>query len=222
MQRSWFSSSVPKFGLPAFVLMGAALSAGACGEATSTEPAALEAAAVVSSHVSNGEGEVYMARLQPLNPEQSYRPVHGAAILKVKDGILTVRVNASGLQPGMVHPQHIHVNASCPPANADGGDGIINLVDGLPYYGPVLTGLDADLVDLSMGPGFPNPQNAGGAIAYEVTASVSDLMTAVGGPLDLRSRVVVLHGVSATTDLSADPVAAANPVVLPIACGTID
>jgi len=38
--------------------------------------------------------------------------------------------NANGLQPGMIHPQHIHAAAQCPPASADvNGDGFVDQRD---------------------------------------------------------------------------------------------
>jgi hypothetical protein len=175
------------------------------------------------AEASQGEARTWSASLRPLNADFSYRPVHGTANFKMKDGILTVRVNASGLQPGMPHAQHVHLAASCPTADADGGDGIVSLPDGIPFYGGVLFWLDGDLAN--PGPDFttlPNPDNAGGAITFSTSVAVADLEAAAGQPLDLANRTVVLHGVAADTDLSADPAAQANPAVLPVACGTID
>jgi len=213
-------SALPTLGLSVLTVAGLSLAAMACQDDEATAPQTPEVNGVSASHAANARARTFTAQLAPLNPGLSYRPVHGVAKFKIKDGVLSVKVNASGVQPGMFHPQHVHMRESCPPGDADGGDGVLNVADGLPFYGGVLFWLDGNLEDPGNNGGLPNPQNAGGAETYSATASVAALEAALGQPLDLANRVVVLHGVDPSTDLSADP--NANTVSLPIACGSID
>ncbi|MDH3495236.1 MAG: superoxide dismutase family protein [Gemmatimonadota bacterium] len=194
-----------------------------CAQDGSTAPGEPLLSREARPAVSQGEAQTYAAQLRPLNGAFSYRPVQGIANFKIKDGVLTVRVNASGLQPGMPHAQHVHMASGCPSPGDDGGDGIVSLGDGVPFFGPVLFWLDGDLATPGPDPTtLPNPDNAGGAITFMASGSVADLEAALGGPLDLANRTVVLHGVAAGTDLSADPAAAAAPAGLPVACGVVN
>ncbi len=218
--RSSRKPALPTLGLSALIVAGLSLSAVACQDDASTAPETDDVTAVSSAHAAHARARTFTAQLRPLNADFSFRPVHGVAKFLMKDGMLSVRVNASGVQPGMAHPQHVHMSDQCPPPTAAGADGVLNVADGAPYYGAVLFWLDGNLEDPGNNGGLPNPQNAGGAETYTATASVAALEMALGESLDLANRVVVLHGVSGDTDLSADP--DANNVSLPIACGTID
>jgi hypothetical protein len=67
---------------------------------------------------------------------------------------LQVGINATGLEPNMLHPQHIHgfddasQNAVTPPPTAAGDDGVLSVADGAPFYGrvrlPLLTSVPSD------------------------------------------------------------------------------
>ena len=92
--------------------------------------------------------ESYMADLQPLNAQLGVRPVQGKARFQLIDGQLTAMDEATGLHAGMIHPQHIHAAAQCPPASADtNGDGFVGVIEGLPFYGAILVPLDSDLTN---------------------------------------------------------------------------
>lgn len=185
----------------------------------------LEAPSAAAQNVNSTEAEVFRVKFQSLNADVGYRPVKGFAQLNVQGGELRVKVNASGLQPGMIHPQHIHAAGSCPSPKADkNGDGIIDVVEGVPSYGGIFVPLDADLADLSFQTSFPKPDNNGGAITYTQSVSVDKLEDATGEPLDLDGRHIVLHGVSSDTDLPGSVQSLGGlpaTLTLPVACGEI-
>lgn len=140
--------------------------------------------------------QVYRVDLNELNSSG----VEGRAILVLKGDTLKVKIRAKGLVPNALHPQHIHgqdgnVNATCPPASAAGPDGILDLADGLPSYGPVLLPLEA----------FPTAEN--GTINYKATFTVN------GDLLDLSDEAIVLHGGFVGSEYVAS---------LPVSCGEIN
>jgi hypothetical protein len=106
--------------LGGFVLTcGFAVLSAACNKAAS--PAAPSGSAVVGGGVASGGSEqlgasagseVYMADLKPLNSHVGYRAVTGNAKFMLRNGEFVAMDNATGLQPGMIHPQHIHAAAA--------------------------------------------------------------------------------------------------------------
>ncbi len=128
-------------------------------------------------------------------------------------------MDARGLASG-THAQHIHAGTACPTrANDTNGDRIVDLVEGVPVYGAVLISLDADLANLAGGT-FPEASGRKGFLDYDALSSVAALEAAIGGPLHIETRHVVLHGVAADTNLPGT-VQPPNPALLPVACGEI-
>lgn len=171
------------------------------------------------------EAKVYKVRFQALNTDTGYKEVKGVANLNIQGDELTIKVNANGLQPGMIHPQHIHASGTCPSMDDDAnGDGFLDVIEGVPSYGPIFVSLDADLADLSFQTSFPNPDNTAGAITYKNSVSVNELESAAGEPLDLEGRHLVLHGVSADTELPESVQSLGglpSSLTLPVACGEV-
>ncbi len=163
----------------------------------------------------NNEQE-FVAQLMPLNGSVGGGAM-GEAELKVEHGTLTVRVETRGLAPLIVHMQHIHALHACPTAAADvNHDGIIDFAEGLPFYGAVLVPLDNDI---SNGTAQVYPTaDAEGRIRYEASAPVATLEAALGQPLDLAHRAIVIHGVTGPLPGTVSP---ANPAALPVACGAL-
>ena len=141
--------------------------------------------------------KTYTADIMALNGSG----VMGTATLTLEGDKLTVQLMASGLEAGKLHPQHIHgfmdknKNAVCPPMSADtDGDGLVELGEGLPFYGPVLLSLE------------PFPTAPDGTINYTRTFDVTAAM------LPLQNNVIVLHGMTVNGEYVA---------TLPVACGAI-
>ncbi|QYA25571.1 superoxide dismutase family protein [Gramella sp. MT6] len=124
--------------------------------------------------------------------------VAGTAELTLDGVNLTVKISASGLEPG-AHAQHIHGftanegNAKCPPASADvDGDGLITVGEGAPFYGGIL---------LTLQP-FPEADEDGN-LEFEMTyENVTKDIT------PLQNKAIVLHGMDGMPSL-------------PVACGQI-
>jgi len=117
------------------------------------------------------------------------------------------------------------------------GDGFLDVVEGVPTYGPILIPLDGDLSSQDAGGSdFPS----GASYNYEQETSYAAMLGDLKLPdpntedavtklnasdlLQLEGRHVVIHGVMESADLP-DTVATIadlpNHVTLPIACGVI-
>lgn len=143
----------------------------------------------------------FQVDLAPLNDSG----VSGQAELKVDGDMLTVKIQATGLEAGQVHPQHIHgfdnpKNSTCPGPERDvNGDGRVDVGEGLPDYGPVILSLvPFNLVDGNGNLDFEE--------TYPIPAGLEPIDT-------LQNRAIVLHGL--TVDGSYEP-------SLPVACGQIE
>jgi hypothetical protein len=179
------------------------------------------------------EAKLFVAELHPLNNSG----VSGKATFKYKrDSDFLAQVHAKGLVPDMLHPQRIHGfdessrDATCPPEDAAGDDGLLSLEDGLPFYGPVLVPLDDELVPLSI-ENFPTA-NAAGRISYSQSTTLQRLITALdellpgqqsAGNLNLQNRTVVLHGAFVKDNQIVPPgtEGAEYDATIPVACGEI-
>lgn len=150
----------------------------------------------------------YTADLTPLNNSGVF--AHFELVL---DGnMLTVTERATGLEPNMPHPQHIHgqLGANAPntrlatPANDTDRDGFVELAEGQTTYGPIL-------LDLTSPPGgavanFPTAP--GGVINFKQTYDLSDSSIFPAGinasdlfPLTLRE--IVIHGMTVPAGVGA-------------------
>ena len=216
-----------------------ALGLGACDDAASSDITGTGDAVVAEgsgqeAHIpGDGRGTaVYVADLEPLNADATFGidAAGGKAIITERSGRLEVKVNARGLAPNTIHPQHIHVGDACPTDAQDvNSDGFVDVLEGVPTYGAILVPLDDDLADLgSQLGGFPVPENRNGAITYQASASVAELDAAtrgaIGEGLDLSTRHIVLHGVAPDTGLPESVASVGGfpaEVTLPVACGEI-
>jgi hypothetical protein len=162
---------------------------------------ASQASPRANGNASSPAVDIYRVRLSPLNGSD----VHGTATLTVTGDELIVRLQAVGHVPDMTHAQHIHgftdgTDASCPPPEVAGEDGVLTFEEGLPFYGPV---------QLLLSP-FPAPANSAGSIQYHASFAGADLAFA---PSDLELKTMVLHG-----DFVGDEFVGS----LPVACGVVE
>ncbi|MCX2739828.1 hypothetical protein [Pontibacter anaerobius] len=173
----------------------------ACEQANDVTPdAALSAQNVAEAHQTNSMNlhQTYTVQLMELNGSG----VSGMAQIDLMGDMIEVDLEASGLTPEMEHMQHIHgftdsnKNAVCPPMSADtDGDGLISLVEGIPYYGAVLVPLT------------PYPMaDATGMVDFMNSFSI----TRAARPM--QNNVIVVHGMY--VDGVYDP-------TIPVACGQI-
>lgn len=174
----------------------ATLLLGACGEdedATGDGGAGAEA---VEEGEPTGQ-QSFDARLEPLNDSG----VTGRVILSRLGSTLRVQATISGLEPSEEHVQHVHRlrsgdAARCPGDEADeDGDGMVDLHEALPTYGPV---------GLKLEP-YPRASRRG-EVSYQGTFELPAELE------PLTDRVIVTYGMD--IDGVYDP-------TLPVACGEI-
>lgn len=225
-----------------------AVAAAACGDTaqvpsdTAASPPALGA--------SSDADAVYEVSLHPLNARAQNGPgsggtdaaqgvLRGKATFTIQAGSFDAAIEALGAQPGMIHPQHVHAADRCPSSADDvNHDGYVDVIEGLPDYGPILIPLDSHL-ETQAGGTFPTAFGPKGQLSYHATADFAAMLADLnapdpdptdavvklnGQPLALETRHVVIHGVDPATPLPAT--VASLPGVpayltLPIACGEI-
>jgi hypothetical protein len=183
---------------------------------------------------SAGEPGSYSIELGELNGSSS----SGVAVLTLaEDGSLTVNIEAEGMVPGQPHAQHIHGDSSlerdftCPTQDADAnGDGIVNVVEGIPSYGEIHIALttagDATPASGLAVERFP-VAGADGSVSYERTFKASELPD--GTATAVRNLHVVTHGIDVNGngeyDMAAGPSeldpALPQEATAPASCGTI-
>ncbi len=162
-----------------------------------TEELNLETSTKNVDQPSKKPAKTYKAKLNMLNGSG----VAGMAELTLVGDQLTVTIQAEGLVPDRLHPQHIHGassnngNSTCPPPSADtNGDGFISVPEGAPFYGGILKPL------------MPFPTAPEGTIDFEQTYTLTESLS------PLQNRAIVLHGIFVNGTYDA---------TLPVACGQI-
>ncbi len=187
----------------------------------------------------------YFAKLDPLNGSG----VSGRANLSLNTDTnkLAVHVLASGLVPNQLHIQHIHgplgpdgkPSQAVTPTFAGGadtdGDGVIELAEAAPFYGPILLSLTDDTK--TGFDGFPTAPNGKINFKYtydlsktsafgsnDATAEPNDTFSAVD-LLPLSLREIVIHGGNLAAGqgfgLGEADGTAGYKTVLPVAVGQI-
>lgn len=157
-------------------------------------------AAVADDDDDDDHGREFVAEMVQLNSSGVYAEIE---LKLIKGNTLKVEIEATGLESGKPHPQHIHghdnpvTDATCPGLDADtDGDGIITVGEGVPAYGPIILPLvPFDLVDAS------------GNLEYEATFTINP-----GALQPLHKRAIVMHGMTVNGQYIPS---------LPIACGTL-
>lgn len=219
--------------------------AAACSDDAATQPFAGTDHPLGAAHQDEAlvEGATYVANLHPLNArvQNALDPdrrtprgvARGKAYFRVVDGELQAVVNVSGAEPADgeafpegLHAQHIHAADRCPTMSADAnGDGIVDVIEGVPFYGPILVPLDGQIGNTTSEiPSFPVAMGPFGSYEYEAAAPLAMLIDAIGEPLDLANRHVVIHGVDLDTPLpgSVQTLGGLPPqITLPVACGEL-
>lgn len=173
----------------------------------------------------------YIANLTPLN----HSGVFATFTLTLDGSLLTVTEHATGLEPNMPHPQHIHgllgANAQntmlATSANDSDHDGFIELAEGQTSYGPIL-------LDLTSPPGgvlADFPTAPGGVIDFSQTYNLADISIFDSGItasdlFPLTNREIVIHGLTVTERIGAGTPGEVDgtggyKAVLPVADGFI-
>ena len=192
--------------------------------------------AVAAGATAKGEsGERYRAALGAVPHDPAVdggSEASGRAKLTLLGDSLGVKLKGRGLSPGLPHAIHIHGKdhpevASCPGAGRRAGgvsDGLIETVDGLADYGPILvsfttSGGTTPADGLALGRMPVAKDN--GKVTYRRTV---DVPAEVARHLD--EKHIVVHGHDIDGDGSYDPgpitaLGAPLEAELPVACGEI-
>lgn len=174
--------------------------------------AAVMALVLAPAALAQRSSETYSVDLESLNNSGAT----GVAEVTLQGNKLNVNIQATGLEPNKVHPQHIHgftkqnrgQNSVCPPPSAaddlenipeevSNPDEFIGVEEGAPFYGSIL---------LPLMP-FPTADEAGN-VSFEETYKVKP-----GQLKPLENKVIVLHG---------DNVDGEYVGSLPVACGQLE
>jgi len=180
--------------------------------------------------------KVYTATLTPLNAGThvidgrtlDIPPASGNAKITLQGDVVTVQIEMDGVTAGDLHPQHIHAGPRCPDPSADvNGDTFLDVIEGLPDYGPILVNLDSDLSSNPAGM-FPRAEGSGFNTAssydYSATGSRTHIQDEIQTALKLGTRHVVIHGIdpdSALPKSVATLGSIPNEITLPVACGEL-
>jgi hypothetical protein len=119
-------------------------------------------------------------------------------IVALPNGKLQVTVEAWGLSPNLPHAMHLHgvpgdaPDMACPGPDAAGPDGVVTVLDGVPFYGGILTSLTST-GDVSPSSALALDRfavaDANGYLYYQRT------LTSVPGYTDAGTVQVVVHGI---------------------------
>lgn len=151
---------------------------------------------------------------------------------------LDVLVRAEGLEPNQIHPQHIHgrFDANGAPMDTEeptivddlDGDGLVELLEGAPKYGPVILDLRDDTLPGT--DGFPTAPDGSIDFSFVYDLTSSPAFGAGYGAADLGAdlslREIVIHGLTLAAgqgagDGEADGTAGYK-LVLPVATGQFE
>ena len=181
-------------------------------------------------------GRTFATRLKPLNAgshtvgDTTYTipTTRGSAEVKVRADDVSVTIKVRGVTAGTLHPQHIHAGEKCPDASDDkNNDGFVDVIEGLPKYGPILVSLDSELDSFAPSLDFP-VADANGRYEYREQASKSHLQEELVEALKLGPRHVVIHGIDPDPEVNPLPESVASLpglpawATLPVACGELN
>lgn len=180
----------------------------------------------------------YVAVLDPLNADVIGFS-SGAVTINLNNDEMITNIRFAGQAPKTIHAQSIHAGSFCPSEIADSNmDGVVDVLESLPYTGNTLIPLDSNLNSQAEGQGFYPLTDDWGDYIYSLTNSFHSLMTDLyspdadlsdtleklipNSPLNLEERVVMIYGTLDSETLPATagslPGLTANQT-LPIACG---
>ena len=200
----------------------------------SFSPFAVAGAAALAFAAQPAAGQTYKVNLRPLN--QSGVTGSGSLTLSPDKSQLTVRIDATGLEPNQLHVAHIHgqvvgdnqpADSSIPSHRHDSDrDKFVELAEGLVTYGPILITLATD------NGGNLHPDGDGTA-SYQQTFNLNDpatydggfnKMSVIGAGSELHLREIIVHGLTVpavgVTPGEVDGTAGYK-TVLPVAGGAI-
>ncbi len=188
--------------------------------------------------------QVYTTDFTALNNSGVH--AHALLFLDKEAQTVTVHIRAEGMEPGQVHPQHIHGFANDMDAKTptifqdDDGDGFVELLEGEETYGPIQLNLTLNPEDSAHDHGteghdhtgaamFPTA-DANGVLRYTETfrfdRSDPNAQAIFDGITPLENKEIVLHGLTTTARQGEGTEGEVNgeagyKAVLPVASGEL-
>lgn len=152
--------------------------------------------------------------------------VDGSAQVQVRDGEVRIQVRVRDASAQLPHAMHIHAGTECPPESAAGDDGILTVLEGVPFYGGIALSLtttgDTSAASALALDRFP-VANASGNFVYNRTFTIGEEI-----PADLVDDIttghIVVHGFDLDGNGQYDanaPLLQGAEATLPVACGEI-
>ena len=188
---------------------------------------------------------ILVADLAPLNPNFTLSKTQkGTAVVSIVGDKIDVLVSATSLDPSLMHMGHIHKGDRCPNTVTDdvNGDGVMDVVEGIPAYGAILVDFGADISSFASAQKGGDPTaDAMGMVNYRGTGSFQSLVDdlhnrpelppatgvgklAVNEPFVAEMGVIVIHGIFPATALPATvaSVTGLSPQEsIPVLCGRL-
>lgn len=183
----------------------------------------------------------YQAKLTPLNGKVSGTLSGSLNIVREDDRLIFHVRFSGGPKEAIAHVQNIRTGTKCPTEEADtNGDGFIDIIEGMPYFGDSLVPLDGDLNSQKGGANYWPVTDPFGDYQYSEIASYSRFYEDLKNEdtdlnddlvklsheesINLIGKVIVIHGVSSSKGIPSSVATRgryANYQMLPIACGVI-
>lgn len=197
---------------------------------------AIAAGATAKNGGGHGEPQQYRAALAAVPHDPSAdggSNASGQAHLALRGQTLSVLLKARGLSPNLPHAIHIHGNdhpelSRCPGAERRAGgvsDALIETVDGLADYGPILTSFTTS-ADTSPASGLALDRMPIAAPNEKLTyRRALEVPSEVAEHLDEKHIVVHGHDIDGDGGYDPAPITALGAPLeaeLPVACGEID
>lgn len=184
----------------------------------------------------NNQEVLYIAHLHSLNSKPTGFQTMGKAKFRIVGDKMIINVNVHGAPSGMEHWQHIHgfkngQTATCPDIKTSdkNHDNYIDITETEAAAGTTMIPLNDNPVAMDPTQGSYPETTASGSYNYWKTVPLEDLKEAFGKKfsdqkLDLKQRVVFIHGVPSDTQLPKSVASIGDisaQTTLPIACGQI-
>ena len=193
------------------------------------------------SESSDEESQTYTVTLTALNSDLAGE-VEGEGTFIIDQNDFTAEIQVDNAPADIVHLQHITTGEACPTDADDiNDDGIIDVVEGVAQYGPIIVPLDGDLLTQAGGIEWYPTADQAGSYFYSQTANLEDMLNDLraedenpddpivklgeGEELDLEGKHVIIHGVPESVELpdtAASVLGLPANATLPIACGIIE
>jgi hypothetical protein len=180
----------------------------------------------------------FMVAIDGLNSDvNTEKPVWGRAFFAIKGNQLEIDLKAQGLEPDMMHMQHLHgfkdgSNAACPSMEEhdENGDGVVDLIETREASGITMIPLHNDPASLNIASELYPVSDSAGNLYYHMKVNFDSLQKSYTEKFGLDSLVLedlalFIHGVSAEQTLpetaeSLEGVPA--HATLPVACGALE